>query len=300
MTSVDSRFEFGGAERDLQFLYSPEKVYDGQTIHHWDKGSGKTLQNKRNDDYKVLAEGIARTINAEVPRDKDCLVVHKPSHWMPDMPAEIRKHIAGNIDRVKFCSWGSHTATNDFADIEYVFLAGVLQYSPPQYEATGMAAKGSAIEHALTAEELAEVRLGEVSHHILQAACRGKVRQSIEDGCPPNCHLYVIYSTKEGSGLPKSLLDRIFPKATVVDWEPVMTLSGKKQKQLASVIEAVGNRDLYLPNQQLMEEASYNNLANLRRDLQKVLPYLKQEKGIDLIPDSKGVQLLGFNREMAP
>ena len=121
-------------------------------------GAGKQAQVEGK--HAVIAEGIAKSINDEVPNDQKRLIVHfKASRHMPDMIKEIRQGVR-NPDRLSFVHWGKHTATNDYSDIKHVFLAGVLQYSTPEYEATGIAAKGSKIEEPLSENEFRSVRLG--------------------------------------------------------------------------------------------------------------------------------------------
>lgn len=77
-----------------------------------------------------------------------------------------------------------------------------------------------------------EMRLCEIAHNIFQAACRGHVRRSEGDGCPQGCHLYIIFSTHKTAGIPRSLLERIFPGAKIADWSPVITLSGRAKNLL--------------------------------------------------------------------
>ncbi|WP_442577701.1 hypothetical protein ACSBOB_19250 [Mesorhizobium sp. ASY16-5R] len=121
----------------------------------------------------------------------------------------------------QFCNWGRHTATNEFADVRHVILAGVLQYNVAQYEAAGRAAKKATVEDEFSDQEFYETRIGEVSHHIFQAACRGYVRKTINGTCPEGCHLYAVFSTHPKTGLPKGQLSVIFPEATVVEWQAV-------------------------------------------------------------------------------
>jgi hypothetical protein len=138
----------------LKFLYSPQKSYEGLTIHHRDTGSGRTAHKAGRGDR--LATGIAKTINSSVPEDEEVLVIHfkpgkpprkgrKPAKkvgLIPDLETEIKDQLNHNPDRVKFCNWGRHTATNDYCHIKYVFLCGVLQYNLAQYDATLRLSKG--------------------------------------------------------------------------------------------------------------------------------------------------------------
>src|SRR5262249_45686207 len=156
----------------LQFLHSPQKGYKGLTIHHWNEGSGRTAH--KTDKAIILAQGIAKTINAEVPSDAEVLVIHfkpdkprklrrgnvvKRKGAIPDMETEIRELVRQNPGRIKFCNWGRHTATNDYCKIKYVFLAGVLQYNLAQYDATVRLAKGMKIEDHFSGNDYREIRI---------------------------------------------------------------------------------------------------------------------------------------------
>ena len=217
--------------KGIRFLESPQKSYAGFTIHHWNRGAGKSAYDLRRGDPEKLAEGIALAINSEVPQDKKCLVIYrKPDAFVADMKAEILKRLEGDPKRVEFCTWGKHTATNKYSKIEYVFLTGVLQYDTAMNEATGMAAKGCEVEDVLTEDEIEEIRISEVCHHLLQAANRGKVRKSVGNGCPEGCHLYIIFSSRN---LPRAILGTTFPEAEIVDWRPIPDALTKGQQGLA-------------------------------------------------------------------
>ena len=179
------------------------------------------------------------------------------------MPELIKRHV-DNPDRLEFVHWGRHTATNEYSEIKHVFLAGILQYSTPEYEATGIAAKGSRIEEPLTAKEFRSVRFGEIAHHILQAACRGAVRQSVGDACPPGCHLYAVYSNHGATGTPKDLLTRIFPGAEICDWLPVFTVRGEQRKRLVTMLQK-GEKPSKLSKTLLVHRLGVRDKFNLDR-----------------------------------
>lgn len=268
--------------KGIKFLSSPQKSYAGFTVHHWDIGAGRKAQsnNKENKQAQKIAEGVARTIKRDIPRDKKVLVIcFKPNARLADMERLISEQTGGDILRVRFITWGQHTATNDFSDFEYVILAGVLQYNTADYIAMGLGAKGKGIENGLIENEVMDVRIGEISHHILQAACRGKVRRSVGDGCPPGCHLYMIYSSQPPHGIPgEPLAQRIFPGCTYEAWTPVVDLGGKKQQALVDVLR---DRMGTLGKRWLMDKIGERDLANLNKVLKdsKVIDYLKIECG---------------------
>lgn len=285
-------YEYWQRERKgIKFLPSPEKNYTGFTVHHWDEGAGKSAQSKLRGKYRDLARGVARTIDGEVPLDKKCLVIHnKKSAIQPDMEIEISSQLATDRDRVQYTTWGRHTATNDFSEFEYVILAGILQYSKADYEAHGLAAKGQGIERGLTPEEYDEIRLGEIAHNILQAACRGKVRKAVGEGCPPGCHLYVIYSTQ--GGVPGSeLLGKVFPNSFYRAWKPVHTIAGKNQVALANLFLEVGPICTMLVKT-AMKKVGIKNLTRFTATLENIKPYLEIEHGriVEIIKDKLNVK----------
>src|SRR5690606_1148795 len=87
--------------------------------------------------------------------------------------------------------------------------------------------------------DLEKVRLGEIKHHLFQAGCRGAVRTAIGDSCPPDCHLYIIYWSRE---LPSDTLLEVFPGATIEEWKPVIRL-GKTKQKLADFLEAIATEE---------------------------------------------------------
>lgn len=207
----------------LQLLPSPQKEYSPLTIGHWDRGAGKSKTIKWNE----IVDGVAKKIG-ELPRQDKVLVVH---HLENRNVPNIEKMIRSRIDReVSFCTWGKHTATNEYRDCKHVILAGVVQYPTSVNEARGRGAKGLDPFRDLSEEEHREIRLGEVAHNILQAACRGALRKSEGNQCPEGCTVWMIISTQPPNGIPQELLTRVFPGATVSDWRPFLKLRGNTKK----------------------------------------------------------------------
>ena len=120
------------------------------------------------------------------------MVHYKQKKYVRDIAGEIQIRL-GARKNVHFIHWGIHTATNNFQHFKYVFLIGAFQYNVPVNETYGRSAKGIPAREPLTAEELNQVRLGEIEHNIYQAACWGNVRKSEGDGCRAGNHVFVIY-----------------------------------------------------------------------------------------------------------
>lgn len=204
----------------IKFLHSPQKTYEGLTVFHWNRGSGRDAkQNPANG--KKLVDGVVKAITS-IPEGKPILVIHKKPRGKKDLDweKEIRERIRDRSN-VSFCTWGQHTATNDYVDCEHVILADLLNYATSQYEAIGRGAKGAKVEEDFSDEDFQGTRLGEFAHNVYQAACRGAVRRSIGTQCPQGVTLHMIFSTNRGTGFPRPMLKRVFPGCTVVDWNPI-------------------------------------------------------------------------------
>ncbi|ESZ03131.1 MULTISPECIES: hypothetical protein [unclassified Mesorhizobium] len=236
--------------RTLVRLKSPKKSYAGLTIRHWDKGAGSNKQR----DFKAaseIADGVVKMI-AEIPEDEPVLVVHHKvdaRKGQPDIVREIEKRLPRPKRQgdVRFINWGRHTATNEFRDCRYVILAGVWTFPPASYEAMGRGAQKAKTEEAFSNDDLKATRIGEISHHVLQAAGRGSIRKTVNGGCPEGCYLYAVFSSRSDTGFPKEQLHTIFPDAALEDWKPEgpdeARLSGNVRKAfefIASMVERLG------------------------------------------------------------
>lgn len=206
---------------ELYRLHSPQKSYAGLRIHHWNKGAGK----KKHRDSKTVAEiadGVVRMV-AGIPEDEPVLIVHhkvKAGKSQADIVKAIGGKLPSRSGSVYFVNWGRHTATNEFKDVRHVILAGTLQYDPASYEAMGRGAKKASVDDDFSSEDFVETRVGEISHHIFQAAGRGSIRKTVNGACPEGCNLYAVFSSRGGTGFPVDQLKVIFPDAEVLDWQP--------------------------------------------------------------------------------
>ncbi len=267
--------------KGIHALKSPEKSYKGFTVHHWNIGAGKTSQKRRAND---IALGVAKAINDEIPANENVLVItFKPINKQPDIKQLVVDRIDRNPDRVKFTTWGRHTATNEFADCKYVILAGVLQYSTAEYEAYGLAAKAQGIDKPLTKEEFNDIRIGEISHHILQAACRGTVRKAVGDTCPPGCHLYIIYSASDGL-TGEAMMQAIFPGSSYTDWKPVSRLD-PRDAEFAKHLEDMVGASI---TKKTLREKYGGTYSRVNRKLKRIQTYFAS-KGLILDWDKKRV-----------
>jgi hypothetical protein len=152
------------------------------------------------------------------------------------MPSALRQKLPlSTFDRVSFRNWGAHKATNAYAHISNIVLAGTLFYRTSQYEARKrLGAALSADQSEIPEEEMKEFRVGESANDVLQAACRGSIRRSLGHTCPPS-NLYLIAAP--GTGI-EAALPRIFPGAKIRPWLPVkLNLKANGKRALKIILD---------------------------------------------------------------
>ncbi len=209
-------------------LKSASKDYSNLTIHIWRKGGGKASWEDPVGSSMML-DGIAATI-LKKPKE-DWLVIHHKhdaTRGIPDIASEMKRRLTlSSFKLTKFRNWGAHKATNEFADVANIVLAGTLFYRPSQYEARKRLGAGLTPDSPFPSDdELKDFQVGESANDILQGACRGAIRKSVDGGCPVT-NLYIIASP--GTGIENALA-RVFPGAKIVPWLPVkLDLKGNSQ-----------------------------------------------------------------------
>jgi hypothetical protein len=197
-----------------------EKHYDNLHIHVWNRGGGKSGFRK---DGMVFVEGVIATVMTRP--EEEWLIIHHKADIDMDFEEEVRARLPPFGPRLHFCHWGVHDATNQFANVPNVILAGTLFMRTSYYEALGrLASAYPSSSGRFRQDEIVKVTLGEHRHMILQALCRGAVRKCVGNGCPPT-RAYIIAS--DGSGIAQQL-PAIFPGARIHRWQPVKKgLKGK-------------------------------------------------------------------------
>ncbi len=238
--------------KGLRFLYSPPKSYTNLTIHVCNKASGKSAY--KNHGGKEHVEGIAKTIDEEVPHNEDAFLVRfkeNEATKIDDIHANVERRVRelreqdplhcpfdefGTLGDV---TYGQHTAVNDFRDCKYAFVAGVYTYPNSEYEAIARAARNIASEEEISVEVFNKVKLGEQRHNIFQGTCRGAVRKAFGDDCPEGCHLYIYVSDAR----VRKGLQQIFPGAKIVEWEPILRVTDKVVKAADYLISMCDNND---------------------------------------------------------
>jgi hypothetical protein len=201
-------------------LKTADKDHSDLEVHHWITGGGKSSFHKRADEY---VDGIANTINND-PDKSWLIIIHKDIENLEDRIKSLLEYV--DLSKVHFITWGNHRATNKYAEVDRVILAGTLYYSPSQYESLGRLAAGRPPEDGeYPKSSINRIALGELKHVILQGACRGAVRLCKGSKCRP-CKIFIMGA--KSSGVKPELFQELFPKSTYHLWRPITReLTGK-------------------------------------------------------------------------
>ena len=167
--------------------------------------------------------GIATTILTK-PTERWLVVVHKRDPKVRDVQKAIERHLPADVRaNVAFIQWGSHVATNDYADVPNLILAGTLFMRPSFYVAlTHLAQDRPTAPGFASRKDIERTTRGEHANLVLQAICRGRVRKSDGPRCLP-MDAYLIAASNSGIG---EALTTIFPGCTVVAWDPLGEADG--------------------------------------------------------------------------
>jgi len=206
-------------------LKTAEKKYTNLTYHIWRTSSGRDAYNKK---LLILAEEIVKVIQQK-PGEEFLIIHHLPrdKYGRDDLKAAILKYLENDTERIHFLHYGLHTATNKFAAVPNVILAGTLFYKVADYEGIGRAeANRPTVKGKFSNDEIDRVRKGESAHHLLQAACRGAIRKSEGDTCP-DTNLWIITAPQTGI---EDLLPNLFPGSKKTTWKTTaISLTGRRK-----------------------------------------------------------------------
>ena len=218
----------------IHMLPSAPKRYDRHTCHVWNHAGGKSAFRRHG---QKLIDGIVKAILSRP--NEEWLVVHHKNVGI-DVPSSVTDLIPNAGPNVNFINWGSHDATNQYAHVPNVILAGTLFYRGSFYEALGrLAAAQPSAQGVFPVEDANAVIMGENCHLILQALCRGAVRRCENGGCPET-QTYIIASSRSKI---VDALPFILPGAKIERWQPIeRELTGKVKGAFEYITErlAVG------------------------------------------------------------
>jgi len=210
--------------RDLVRLPSVVSDYSQLEVHLWQTVSGKAAMRDTRARSEVL-QGLAEAINEY---GEGWLVIHYK--WDERFPHDLSGLIRHRPERVRFTHWGNHHGTNEFRSARNVALVGQLIYRRSDYIGLGLA---SGLCSEDLAEDLPDMREGELAHHYLQAACRGSARQ-VSNGIAGQSRLFLVATPSRSL---KALLRRVFPGCSISDWNAGTDMSGKVKAAAEYLIE---------------------------------------------------------------
>jgi hypothetical protein len=221
------------------------KDYTPLTVHVWHTAGSKSGWQRRGPE---LIDGIVKTILTK-PTERWLVVHHKATRGLPDVEREVCLQLSDvAAANVSFITWGRHMATNDYADVPNVILAGTLFMRPSFYTALTHLAQGKPVDrHMMPADDIRQTIEGEYRNLLLQAICRGRVRKLNGDQCLP-MNAYVIAAPI--SGIPAAL-PSIFPGCTVRRWDPLgfkLTGHAKAAIEYVQAVFASGTHWLTYPS----------------------------------------------------
>ena len=207
-------------DRRIKWLPSSNKTYRNLRVLRMDIGAGKGAYGdpaKR----KALVRAVVAAFK-RIPSGEPLLVVHR-KQFGAELQEEVNqlaraKGIAS--ERLRFLTWGKHASTNEFARIKNVLLVGLLQYPNKTNEGMVRANGKRDPSKPLPFAVLEEMRLGEMDHAVLQAACRGAMRKMVDGDVPEGCQLFLLASTRGHMGFVPERLEKLFPEAEVHEWAP--------------------------------------------------------------------------------
>lgn len=209
------------------------KTFAPLTVHILHRSTSKQTYSNPKEIEKVAAD-VAEVVMSRP--GEDFLVVVTVSNYKR-LSKEIQEQLPKKEHgRVRFLTWGRHTATNKFIDIPNVIITSLLYYRPADYVASMRAsAVYPAAQGMMPKEYFRGFQRGEIGHHIGQAANRGKMRKCVGGMCPDS-RLWIMGAKSIGV---ESIVAEVFPGCTVREWKSVAPKEiGGIKEQVRSYISA--------------------------------------------------------------
>jgi hypothetical protein len=247
----------------IKYLPTAVKSYRNLRVNLWDHGGGKKAFER---DYRVLIDGIVAVISSK-PQEP-WLVVHHVNLNSVDVEEAVRSLLPSRSPNVRFLNWGAHDATNQYAGIPNVILAGTLFYRNSYYEALGRLSLGlPASQGKLSKAVLRQIETSEQAHLILQALCRSHVRLCVEGSCPKT-EAYLIGSRRRGF---EKVLRTTFPGVRIVSWEPVQKVLKGKIGEAVRFLDKCLNEDgnESVSARAVMAAIVWTDAKNFRKNIRK-------------------------------
>lgn len=253
----DARYRFmQKTENVVPLLPIAEKTFHNLTVRFFDHPAGKAAYRIKAN-LETYAAVVAEAL-AEKPAGEDVLVIIRKSDI--DVTTPLQKHICtavkangGDLERLRFLTWGMHTATNEYKDVKHVILVGLLQLPPKDIIAMVYGTQHKAMHMPRSDKDVQTMRISQMIGDLNQAVGRGAVRYMTADGdVPPGCTLDIIASSHGAMGFnnPIGVLRNMFKHANVQKWWPKVIQTFKPIGQTSADIWMSKAADQMLGQQQ--------------------------------------------------
>jgi len=237
------------------------KRFDPLTVRVLHRSTSKTTYSNPKEIDKVAADTVQVVMSRT---SEEFLVVVTVKDIKRMSTAILSKLNKPDRKRVKFLTWGKHTATNEYADIPNVIVTSLLYYRPCDYVATMRAAAVyPASEGFIPKEYFDEFRKGEIGHHLLQAANRGKMRKCVGSMCP-EARLWIMAAKATGV---EGIIEEVFPGCTITEWESVAPkeAGGIREQLTAHILADLHTGTVNLPWATVRKAFGIKAQSNFRR-----------------------------------
>src|SRR5262249_27099932 len=118
------------------------------------------------------------------------------------------------------------------------------------------------------------------AHNVLQAACRGAIRNNDAERCP-EANLYII--TPKHIGL-QALLPKIFPQCKIFEWKPIAKEAKGRVKEAIEIVSGwLESSEEPIPSHTVMRQMGIDDRANFKKNILQHPMFVgfMKEKGLE-------------------
>jgi hypothetical protein len=193
----------------VEFLPAATRNYGELVVHIGKTGCGKLAFGNPTKREPIIRPILA-IINSK-PTERWLVIGPKGAAGF-SLQDEISKE-AADPSTVSYLHWGVHYGTNEFADVKNVIVISAFPAPDHVYSAEYAAASGIELEK-LTDEHRKAMKAGKLKDNLLQAICRGHVRNGKADVCG-ECNVYLLMPANQD---PEPLVRETFPGCKIAEW----------------------------------------------------------------------------------
>jgi hypothetical protein len=233
------------------------KDWSRVAVHHMRAPGGRESMQRayksRDSEKRWPSKEIAKVLRAN-PGRPTLIFNYKEKHGLSiekRLRADLREHGIDlaqtvvvkdgdeciEVPMIRFATWGSHDASNEFRDVEVVIMNGVIQRDRVELAAAalGQAQGAKDAEQILCGESaVTELQQAEAASAVFQAGSRGRCRQ-VDGAMARGMDWYVIHYGR----LLRKLLDPVMPGAKWVEWRAPAAVNANVQQASTKIVEAL-------------------------------------------------------------